>query len=421
MLDPSRKEMSHSHPRFLPDGRHFLYLAISPQRDISGIYVSALDSNETKLLVNADAGGAYSSPGYLLFPRGRTLMAQAFDTGTLEINGDPFPVAEHVDRLGLGRRDAMFSVSETGVLVYWSGSSSNLQLVWFDRQGKQLSTVGPVGSYVTPWLSPDEKRVTYGSSEPDGGGSDIWIMELARGTPTRFTFDPAIEAAPLWSPDGSRIVYSSDRDGPLNLYQRAANSAGEAESLPKNDNNNKVSTDWSADGRFILFQAQDPRTNFDVWVLPLSGDQKPFPYLHGDFSEVQGRFSPDGKWIAYASNESGSWQVYVQSFPAQGGKAQVSNNGGAQPQWRRDGKELFYISSERKLMAVDVKLIGSTFAAEAPKELFALRLQTLNLPGPRNYFAATADGQRFLVASVPEERITTPMTVVLNWTADLKR
>jgi serine/threonine protein kinase/Tol biopolymer transport system component len=353
-LDQSRKEISHTHPRFLPDGRHFLYLAISPQQDTSGIYVSALDSPDTKLLVKADSGAAYSPPGYLLFLRGRTLMAQAFDADSLKINGDPLPVAEQVDRLGLGRRDAMFSVSETGVLVYWSGSSANLQLVWFDRQGKQLSTVGPVGSYVTPWLSPDEKRVTFGSSEPDGGGSDIWIMELARGTPTRFTFDPAIEAVPLWSPDGSRILYSSDREGPLNLYQRAANSAGEAEPLPKNDNNNKLANDWSADGRFILFQAQDQRTNSDLWVLPISGDQKPFPYLHADFSEAQGRFSPDGKWVAYVSNESGKWEVYVQSFPVPGGKWQVSNSGGAQPQWRRDGSELFYISSDRKLMAVDV-------------------------------------------------------------------
>jgi Tol biopolymer transport system component len=351
-LDSSRKEMSHTHPRFLPDGRHFLYLAISPQRDSSGIYVSALDSKETKFLVNADAGGAYAPPGYLLFLRGRTLMAQAFDADSLKINGDPFPVAEPVDRLGLGTRYAMFSVSETGVLVYWSGSSANSQLIWFDRQGKQLSTVGPVGTYATPWLSSDEKRMTFGGPEPQGGGSDIWQMELARGTPTRFTFDPAIEVSPVWSPDGGRIVYSSDRDGPMNLYQRAANGAVDAEPLLKMEGNNKFSTDWSADGKLILFQLQDQRTNFDLWVLPLSGEQKSFPYVRGDFSEVQGRFSPDGKWVAYASNESGMWEVYVQSFPAPSGKWQVSSNGGAQPQWRHDGRELFYISSDRRLMAV---------------------------------------------------------------------
>jgi Tol biopolymer transport system component len=348
-------------------------------------------------------------------------MAQAFDADSLKINGDPFLVAEPVDRLGLGRRDAMFSVSDTGVLVYWSGASANSQLIWFDRQGKQISTIGPVGNYATPWLSPDGQRLAFGGAEPQGGGSDIWLMDLARGTPTRFTLDPAIEAVPLWSPDGSRIIYSSDRDGPMNLYQRAANGAGDAEPLLRNDKNNKLSTDWSADGKLILFQLQDPRTNFDLWVLPLSGDQKPFPYLQGDFSEVQGRFSPNGKWVAYASNASGTWEVYVQSFPAPGGKFQISTGGGAQPQWRRDGRELFYISSDRKLMAVDVKENGSTFEAAAPKELFALRLQTVGLPGPRNFFIVGADGQRFLVASVPEERIKTPITVVLNWTADLRR
>jgi Tol biopolymer transport system component len=420
-LDSSRKEMSHSHPDFLPDGRHFVYLAISSQRDRSGIYISALDSNETKLLVNADAGGAYAPPGYVLFLSGRTLMAQAFDADSLKINGDPFPVAEQVDRLGLGTRYAMFSVSDTGVLVYWSGTTANTQLIWFDREGKELSTVGPVGTYAAPWLSPDEKRITFAGAEPQGGGSDIWLMDLARGTPTRFTFDPSIEVSPLWSPDGSRIVYSSDRDGPMNLYQRAANGAGDAEPLLKTEANNKFCTDWSADGRFILFQELNQRTNFDLWILPLSGDRKPFPYVHGDFSEVQGRFSPDGKWVAYASNESGSWQVYVQSFPAPGGKWQISTNGGAQPQWRRDGRQLFYISSDRKLMAVDVKTNGSTFEADDPKEMFGLRVQTVGLPGPRNYFIAAVDGKRFLVASVPAERITTPITVVLNWTGDLRR
>jgi Tol biopolymer transport system component len=417
-LDAARKEISHTYPRFLPDGRHFLYLAYGPQRESAGIYVGALDSNQTKLLVNADASAAYAPPGYLVFLRDRTLMAQGFDADRLELKGEPFPVAEQVDRLGT--RDALFSVSETGVLAYRSGSSDNTQLIWFDREGKQLGTVGPVGGYATPWLSPDEKRVTFGRVQPQGGGFDIWLMELARGTLTRFTFDPALEVAPIWSPDGSRIVFSSDRDGPMNLYQRVASGAGQDEALLKTDNI-KISTDWSADGRFLLYQEQNQKTNFDLWVLPLAGDQKAFPFLQTDFAEQQGRFSPDGKWVAYASNESGTWQVYVQSFPASGGKWQVSTNGGAQPQWRRDGKELFYISSDRRLMAVDVKANGSTFDAGAPKELFELRLQTVGLPGPRNYYAVAADGRRFLVASVPEERISTPTTVVLNWTADLKK
>lgn len=419
-LDVSRKEISHSHPRFLPDGRHFLYFTYSPQRESAGIYVGSLDSKETKLLVYADASAAYAPPGYLLFLRDRALMAQVFDADRPELKGEPFPVAEQVDRLGQTRRFAVFSVSETGVLVYRSESSDNTQLIWFDRGGKQLGTVGPTGVYNTPCLSPDEKRIAFGGVEPQGGGSDIWLMELARATLTRFTFDPAIEVAPIWSPDGSRIVFCSDRDGPMNLYQRAASGAGNEEALLKTDNN-KGSTDWSADGRFILYQEQSQKTDFDLWVLPSSGGQKPFPYLQTAFAEQQGRFSPDGKLVAYASNESGTWQVYVQSFPASGGKWQVSTNGGAQPQWRRDGKELFYLSSDRKLMAVEVKGNGPTFDAGAPKELFELRLQIGGLPGQTNYYVADDDGQRFLVASAPEERLSTTTKVVLNWTADVKR
>ncbi len=414
-LDAARKEIAHYHPRFLPDGRHFLYLANSPQRESRGIYVGSLDSKETKLLVNADASAAYAAPGYLLFLRDRTLMAQGFDADRLELTGEPFLVAEQVGRLGQGQRFALFTISETGVLVYRSGFSESTQLIWFDREGKQLGTVGLTAGYASPWLSPDEKRVAFGRVEPQGGGSDIWLIELARGTPTRFTFDPAFDQTPIWSPDGSRIVFSSDRDGVLNLYQRAASGAGNDEVLLKSDHA-KIPNDWSADGRFILYQ-----TSTDLWVLPLSGDQKPFPFLQTEFNEGWGRFSPDGKWVAYSSNESGTWQVYVQSFPASGGKWQVSTAGGAQPQWRRDGKELFYLSSDRKLMAVEVKGNGPTFEAGVPQALFEPRLQTFGLPGPRNIYVATADGQRFLVTSAPEERISTPTTVVLNWTADLKK
>src|SRR5688572_11768275 len=201
------------------------------------------------------------------------------------------------------------------------------------------------------------------------------------------------------------------------LYQRAASGAGQDEALLKSDDS-KLPNDWSADGRFILYQTRTPT---DLWVLPLSGEQKPFPFLQAEFSEGWGRFSPDGRWVAYTSNESGTWQVYVQSFPASGGKWQVSTNGGTHPQWRRDGKELFYISADRKLMAVDVKGEGPTFDAGVPKALFELRLQTLGLPRPGEVYVTAADGQRFLVTSAPEERITTPTTVVMNWTADLKK
>ena len=417
-LDTSRKEISHYHPRFLPDGRHFLYLANSPQRENAGIYVGSLDKQEPKRLVSTDVSAEFSPPGYLLFLRDRTVMAQGFDADKLELRGEAFFVAEQVDRLGGGARFALFSVSKTGVLAYRSGVSDSSQLTWFDREGKPIGTVGPAGSYNSPWLSPDERRVAFGRQEPQGGGADIWLIEIARGNLNRFTFDPAGDQSPIWSHDGTRIVFSSDRDGVLNLYQRAASGSGTDEVLLKSDYA-KIPNDWSADGRFILYQTAIPPT--DIWVLPLFGERKPFPFLQTEFNEGWARFSPDGKWIAYSSNESGSWQVYVQSFPAPGGKWMISTDGGAQPQWRRDGKELFYISSDRKLMAVDVKGNGSTFEAAVPKALFDLRVQTPALPGPRNFYIAAADGKRFLVTSVSEERITTPTTVVMNWTADLKK
>lgn len=416
--DAARKEISHYHPRFLPDGRHFIYLVNSPQQETAGIYVGSLDKQEPKRLVGADSSAEYAAPGFLLFLRERTLMAQGFDADKLALTGEPISVTEQVDRLVGGARLSLFSVSQTGVLTYRTGLSDSSQLIWFDREGKPLGTVGPAGGYNSPWLSPDEKRVAFGRQEPQGGGSDLWLLELARGNLNRFTFDPAADQSPIWSPDGSRIVFGSDREGVLNLYQKAASGAGNDEALLKSDNP-KIANDWSADGKFILYQTGNQSA--DIWVLPLSGDHKPFPFLQTEFNEGWARFSPDGKWIAYSSNESGSWQVYVQSFPASGGKWMISTDGGAQPQWRRDGKELFYISADRKLMAVDVKGNGSTFEASVPKALFDLRLQTPALPGPRNFYIAAVDGKRFLVTSVSEERLTTPTTVVMNWTADLKK
>jgi len=422
-LDASRKETAHVCPKFLPDGRHFIYLAASAQRENSGIYVGSLDSKETKLLVNAYQGAAYAPPGYLLFMRERTLMAQGFDANRLELRGEPFPVAEQVELQSSAEpRFAFFSVSETGVLVYRSGTSRNSQLTWFDRSGKQLGTVGPPGAYGNPSLSPDEKRVAVqrGELPGQGGSPDIWLIETGpRGATERFTFDPATETNPLWSPDGSRIVFSSNRDGPLNLYQKAVGGAGGDGALFKSDNI-KVPFDWSRDGRFLLYAEADPKMRQDIWVLPLSEGQKPFPFLQTEFIETHAQFSPDGKWIAYSSNESGTWQVYVRSFPDRGGKWPVSTSGGVQPRWRRDGRELFYISADKKLMAVDVKSDGATFEAGVPKALFDVRVLGV-LPGPMLWYTVSKDGQRFLVVTNLEEATAPPTTVVLNWTADLKR
>ena len=422
-LDKSRKEIGHVWPYFLPDDRHFLYLARSTQKENTGIYVAALDSPERKFLVNTDSSPMYAPPGFLLYVRERTLMAQRFDASKLQLSGEPFPVADQVGfNLVTGR--AFFSVSQTGVLVFLSSNAPNTQLAWFDRQGKQIALVGTTAVDTGLRLSPDEKRVAVTRLDPQTASSDIWLIDLARNNPSRFTFDPANETAPVWSPDGSRIVFASNREGVPSLYQRFSNGAGSDEVVHKSDQP-AAPHDWSPDGKFIIYGTFSPNTAADLWLLPLFGDQKPTPLIQTQFNEGQARFSPDGRWIAYSSNESGQYQVYVQSFPISGGKWQVSTGGGAQPQWRRDGKELFYLTPDRKIMAVDVNGAGSTFVAGIPQPLFDARVSTL-FPGGGggaggiSYYAASGDGQRFLLNTLGGDS-SVPFTVVLNWTAGLKR
>jgi serine/threonine protein kinase len=416
-LDESRQETSHKFPQFLPDGKHFLYLVQSAQGENTAVYAGALDSKENKRLVSTRARAAYTPPGYLLFLRERTLMAQPFNADKLLLTGEPFPLAEQVgfnSVLGL----ANFSVSDNGVLTHMGGSIAGGRPGLYDRGGKLLNAVGPAGEYFNIFFSPDEKRVAAAISDPLSGARDIWLLDIARGTPTRFTFDPAEDFLPIWSPDGSRIVFASDRDGAGNLYQKSASGAGNEELLFKT-NERKWPSDWSRDGRFIIYTNLSQKTKADLWVLPMTGEQKPAPFLQSMFNEDHARFSPDGHFIAYASDESGRFEVYVQTFPASGGKWLVSANGGAQPRWRRDGKELFFIAPDRKLMAVDVKLEGSTFEAGVPKVLFQTRVA--GYPNPRNVYEVSADGQRFLIITPLEEATSTPITVVVNWTAELKK
>ena len=411
-FDQARQETSHRWPYFLPDGRHFLYLARAAPRENRAIYAASLDSKDRKLVIAADSSVAYSpprndGPSHLLFMRERTLMAQPFDARKLQTTGDPFPVAEQVG-LDTGSARGHFSLSENGVLVHDpSGSSGNAQLTWFDRAGKTLATVGPPGSYVSPALSPDEKRVVVDRLDPQLGNFDLWMFELTRGVSTRFTFDPRSDLSPAWSPDGSRVVFASVREGFYNLYQKVSSGAGQDELLLKTGEN-KFPTDWSLDGRFIAYSQDDPKTKRDLWVLPLEGERKPIPFLRTEFSEERAAFSPDGRWIAYASDESTLQQVYVQPVPPSGAKWQISTNGGTRPRWRRDGKELFYLAADRKMMAVEVKG-GASFEAGIPKELFQARVV------PVSRYAVTGDGRRFLLVSPTEEVTAAPTTVVVNW------
>jgi hypothetical protein len=405
----------HRAPVFLPDGRHFLYRAKTEEAAPGLIYIGSFNSTDRKLLLNDNTGTVVYSQGHLLFLRGTTLMAEPFDARNLKLTGDAFPIAEQIQiqsnpNAGFG----VFSASGNGVLAYQTGiGTTATQLVWFDRTGKQVGVLGDLASYADPVLSPDEKRASVSIS--DGKQRDIWAYDVARGLRTLITFDPADELNSVWSPDNSRLVFNSRRKGQLDLYQKLSSGAGTEEVLLE-DNRDKSPQSWSPDGRFILYTSSGPPTGDDLFVLPFSGDRKPVPFLKTPFNEYDGQFSPDGRWVAYVSDESGKDEVYVTPFPVPNGKWQISTAGGTFPKWRRDGTEIFYLAPDNKLMAAAVNGKGSSFEVGAVKPLFEERA----LDPTRNRFAVSADGQRFLLNTDPQTT-SSPITVVLNWAAGLKK
>ena len=414
--DNARGELLYEFPCFLPDGRHFLYTVTSTagQPDVGGIYAGSLDSKESKRILGVVSQTTYIPPGYLLYVRDGTLMAHSFDGKRLELSGDPFPIAEQVS-FNPGAGYAAFSASENGVLAYRPGSSTAIsQLTWFDRSGRQLGTVGPPGVYLNPNLSPDGKRVAV--EQFASGSRDIWIVDVERGSASRFTFNSAPESDPLWSPNGESIVYALNN----NIYQKPSSGAGSEEVLLKNAVGTSI-WDWSSDGRYIAYR---PLEATDIWFLPLFGDRKPFGLMQTEYNEILAQISPNGIWIAYASNESGRYELYVQSFPNPGGKWQVTSNGGLFPRWRRDGKELFYmIPADQKLMAVPVRG-GESLEMGTPQALFETRTVegAATRPGLLQQYDVSPDGQRFLMNVPVGGAATSPsITVVLHWLAGLKK
>jgi serine/threonine protein kinase/Tol biopolymer transport system component len=402
-------------PQFLPDGRRFL--CYHPGGQASGIYAGALDSRELKLVLKINSNAIYVPTGHLVFWREGALLAQPFDADKMQLTGEPVQIAEQVS-YSSGIFHAAFSISDNGVLAYLSGSFHNTQLAWFDRSGKQLGVAAPPGEYLRMALSRDEQRVAFERNDPLTGTSDIWLVQLAHGVTSRLTFHPANEELPIWSPDGDRLAFTSDREGHYNIYQKLSSGAGDDELLLKSSSK-KLTTNWSSDGRFILYTEEDhPETKADLWVLPLLGARKPEPYLRPPSNEYEGAFSPNGRWVAYMSDETGVLRIHVQSFPASGGQWQISPGVGRYVQWRQDGKELYYLSGDGKLMAVEVKT-DATFEVGVSRALFDLRTEAG--VGSRRPYAVARDGQRFLVNMPVDESNATPITVVLNWAAEMKR
>jgi Tol biopolymer transport system component len=367
---------------------------------------------EPKRLTAADAAGAFLRPNHIVFIQQGTLVAREFDLARGELVGNTETLA---DSVGIGTNlfsQSGFSVSADGRIAYRSGGGGSTQLVWFDRTGKAVGVAGePDGNKLTaPELSPDLRRVAVDRTVQ--GNRDIWLMDLLRGGLTRFTFDPAIDGYPLWSPDGKQITFYSGRKGIQQMYWKPANGVGSEEVLFESPNG-KWPLDWSRDGRFLLYHEDGGvKTGPDIWALSMTGgERKPIAVSNTPFAERTGQISPDSRFVAYDTDESGQLQIVVQPFPNPTGKWQISSGGGFYPRWRADGKELYFVAPDGKMMAALIHASASSFEAETPRPSFQTQLNaTVN----KDQYTVSADG-RFLISQSLQESSATPITLILNW------
>jgi serine/threonine protein kinase len=416
--DASRGEDSHRWPMFLPDQKHFLYLAanVSGNTEPDTIYIGALNSNEKKFVIKATANAVYVAPGYLLFYRDKTLFAQRFDAGKLELTGEAVPTLTDIAYLPRIVH-AAYAASDTGLLVAQSGSGVALsRLVWYDRKGNETGAASKPDVYSNIELAPDGKTVALDKTDEDSTNADIWTYDIQRDAMKRLTFNPAIDAMPVWSPDGTCILFASSRNQKFDLFIKNAD-GGQEEKLLDFDNSGKADKypyDWSRDGKYILYT---PST--ELWVATLP-ELKARALLVAPGMIRNAKFSSDGKWVAYASNESGKFEIYVTSFPGAQGKWQVSTAGGTQPRWRGDTKELFYLAPDGKMMAVPVSA-GANFDAGAPAALFQAHAREFFATSEQVSYDVTKDGQRFLINTQVKNADTHPMSVILNWDAEMKK
>ena len=421
--DLKRQELVLRFPSFLPDGLHFLYSVASNDKEVRGVYLGSLDGRLRQRLFGDYTNAIYvasdtgrSDKGYLLFGRERALMAQSFNAKTLRLGGEPVTLAGQVATI-VNSVYRNFSVSNDGMLAFDpEPNRQQKQMLWVDRAGKTINVLKQFDDARMARLAPNGRQFAASNYDLEKNNFDLWLSNVAGGNSVRFTSDPGNDNFPVWSPDASRIAFSASRGEYFQLYEKAVNRTGGETSLLLSDYN-KIPTDWSRDGRYIIFRQSDPKTEFDIWALPLFGERKPFSLLQSEANENAGVLSPDGHWLAYHSDESGQYEVYVQRFPDGSGRQRVSTGGGVWPQWRENGKELYYRTPDDHLMAAPVSnqtglVIGT------PVALFEFRSDSLpNQP----YYSAASDGQRFLLNAIVETESNSPLAVLVNWAAALKK
>jgi serine/threonine protein kinase len=406
--DSTRGETAHRYPCFLPDGKHFLFLAIPQRNGLYDVFVGSLGSQKRKLILRVTRAPQYAAPGFLVFSRGGLLMAQRFDPGRIETQGDAVTIAETPNSSGyVGSPTA--SASSTGAVVYRRETLGNTELGWYNRRGELISRIPvPLGLFVAPQVSPDGSQVALTSF--DGSNSDLWLIDIRRGTSTRLTSDGGEKGGAKWSSDGARIIYGSDRRGEKTIYLKSLRGGGD-ELLYRSPKPWTTVWDWSRDGRYAVIREIDPVTGPDLWVLPTFGERKPFPYLNTRFAEEQGALAPNGRWMAYTSDESGRGEVYVQAFPKPGDKQQISVDGGQRPVWSRDGRELFYTHTSGRTMSVSIRADTASIDVGAPRTLFTWPTEAFaRLRGTD----AASDG-RFVVALVTSDGASKVPALILNW------
>jgi eukaryotic-like serine/threonine-protein kinase len=404
-------------PRLLPDGRRYLFLVAESARVLpvtTGVHVGSIDSADSRPLLKSTASAVYVEPGYLIFRREATLVAQPIDLEAGVLTGSPARVADNAGFNPITYQ-GLFSASRDGALAFVD-SRPAAQFTWLDRVGRTVGTVGPPGDYNTHCLA-DETRLVYDSADPTTGAVDVSQLDIMTGATSRLTFHPSVDFYPVCSPRGDEVVFASLRQGPPDLYRQSLSAPG-GERILLDTPLAKIPTDWSRDGRHLVYISLDPKTNWDIWTMPLEGKGDPRPFVATAAQESGGRLSPDGRWMAYGSNETDTFEVYVQPFPPTGAKWQISRGGGSEPYWRRDGRELFYLSRDKGIMAVEVRASGSGFALGPASSLGQTRLTAFEPVAQAGQFTVAPDGQRFLVTNAADA--VRPITLLLNWMARFK-